>query len=102
MENIGEQILGLFKNTLIYLTKASILVGVSYLVKFLTRWAIGALPELLLQMVIMSVGLYILDTLVYLILPDQIVGSTEEQLPQFNVNCACTYPNVVGVTTIDE
>lgn len=97
MKNILGKFLGIFKNTINYTIKGIILVLVSYTFKFLTRWATGALPQMLLQFVIMSLGLFILDSLLYLILPSEISTPPEAECPEIKipeVNCPECPPSI--------
>lgn len=98
MENITDSFLGLFKNTVNYAIKSIVLVLLSYTFRFLTRWATGALPQMLLQFVIMALGLFILDSLLYLILPPQISAPSAQDCPACQVcpvcppcNCSCEF-----------
>ena len=107
MENIFGDFLGLFKNTINYAIKGIVLVLLSYTFKFLTRWATGALPQMLLQFVIMSLGLFILDSLLHLVLPPEISVPAEHDCPvcpecppsidKCDCNCNCEFPSSASV-----
>ena len=100
MQKLLSGFFNVFKNTLNYTIKGVFLVLLSYGFKFLTRWAIGALPELLLQFVIMSLGIFILDNLLYLILPSEISTTPTADCPPCDCNCKCECPTQIPSTPV--
>ena len=101
--------LGLFKNTINYAIKGIILVLISYTFRFLTRWATGDIKQMLLQFLIMSTGLYVLDSLLHILLPPEISASPKKECPKIKCpevkfpecppcNCVCQCPEKTNNT----
>lgn len=93
-----DSFLALFQNTILYTVKGAILVALSYTFRFVVGIFYNKFTTMLIQLAIMSVGLFILDSLIYLILPKKIAGEntncTDCQIPKkCECNCNCAYPS---------
>jgi hypothetical protein len=93
-----DSFLALFKNTILYTVKGAILVALSYTFRFVTGMFYNQFTTMLIQVAIMAVGLFILESLIYLILPKKITGEETDcskcQVPKkCECNCNCAFPS---------